>query len=68
MKKKSKNINMYGLPSEIKYCNKCNMSNQQPTTTNEYLHNDSTVQEPIDFDNKGVCAACNFNKLKWNHN
>jgi len=65
MIKKSKNINMYGLPSEIKYCNKCNMSNQQPTTTNEYLHNDSTVQEPIEFDNNGVCAACNFNKLKW---
>ena len=30
--------NLSGLPLEIKYCNLCNLSNQQPTTTNEYFH------------------------------
>ena len=63
-----KNIlkNKNGLPLEIKYCINCNISNQQPTTTNEYFHEKNTVQTTIDFDENGVCRACNFNKLKWN--
>ena len=60
--KKNKN----GLPIEIHYCSECNISNQQPTTTNEYFHNENIVQTTIDFDDEGVCRACNFNKLKWN--
>ena len=60
-----KKLNMYGLPSKVIYCEKCNISNQQPTTTNEYFHNSNTIQKPIEFDDKNICAACNFNKLKW---
>ncbi len=58
--------NKKGLPLEIKYCSKCNISNQQPTSINEYFHNDSTVQTTIEFDSNNVCSACNFNALKWN--
>ena len=46
----------YNLPSEVKYCVKCTISNQRPRIT---------------FDEKGVCSACNFadfkqNKIDWN--
>jgi len=61
------NKNLYGLPSENKYCIKCNISNQQPTTTNEYFHTKESVFTTIEFDSDGVCSACNFNKKKWDH-
>ena len=54
----------YGLPEEIKYCIKCNMSNQQPMSSNEYKHSDKSTKETMSFDDEGVCYACNFNKWK----
>lgn len=48
-------IKLYNLPTEVKYCRKCTMSNQRPRIT---------------FDENGVCSACNFaeskkNKIDW---
>lgn len=48
-------IELYHLPTEVKYCRKCTMSNQRPRIT---------------FDENGVCSACNFaeakkNKIDW---
>lgn len=40
---------MYNLPSEIKFCKKCTISNQRPRIT---------------FDADGVCSACNFAEFK----
>lgn len=45
----------YNLPTEVKYCVKCTISNQRPRIT---------------FDEKGVCSACNYaefkkNKINW---
>ena len=42
-----KKENKFGLPSEVKYCVKCNVINQRPTSTNEYLHDKFTKQIPI---------------------
>lgn len=39
----------YNLPSEVKYCVKCTISNQRPRIT---------------FDDHGVCSACNFAEYK----
>lgn len=39
----------YGLPSEIRFCRKCTISNQRPR---------------IQFDDEGVCSACNYAKYK----
>lgn len=44
-------IKMYNLPTEIKFCKKCVMSNQRPR---------------ISFDSDGICSACNFNEYKQN--
>ena len=41
--------NRYNLPSEVKYCTKCTISNQRPRIT---------------FDEHGVCAACQYAEFK----
>ena len=48
-------IDLYNLPSEVKFCKKCTVSNQRPRIT---------------FDEDGVCSACNYadfkrNKIDW---
>lgn len=41
--------NRYNLPSNIKYCSKCTISNQRPR---------------IEFNEHGVCAACQYAEFK----
>jgi N-acetyl sugar amidotransferase len=56
MKVENKNTQeRYNLPTEVKYCVKCTISNQRPRIT---------------FDEEGVCSACNYaefkkNKINW---
>tara|TARA_B100000963_G_scaffold266236_1_gene234425 strand:+ start:12719 stop:13903 length:1185 start_codon:yes stop_codon:yes gene_type:complete len=56
MKIKKKNLlKRYNLPSQVKYCKKCTISNQRPR---------------ISFDENGVCSACNYavhkqNEIDW---
>tara|TARA_Y100001970_G_C14254243_1_gene873994 strand:- start:3862 stop:5103 length:1242 start_codon:yes stop_codon:yes gene_type:complete len=59
--KKNKN----GLPLEVKFCKLCNLSNQNPTSINEYFHTRDTVQKTVEFDENNICSACKFNKAKW---
>ncbi len=54
----------YGLPKTVRFCRKCNMSNQQPMSSNEYAHSKESKKTTISFDENGVCHACNFNNLK----
>lgn len=42
-------IKQYNLPSEIRFCKKCTVSNQRPRIT---------------FDEYGVCSACNYAEYK----
>ena len=50
MKLPNKDIQtLYNLPTEIKFCKKCTISNQRPR---------------IQFDADGVCSACNFADFK----
>lgn len=42
-------IKQYNLPTEVKFCTRCVMSNQRPRIT---------------FDDEGVCSACNFSDRK----
>lgn len=53
----------YGLPSEIKFCKKCVISNQRPNSTVE-MRNKNKNKETIAFDKDGVCSACSFNSEK----
>lgn len=50
----------FGLPSGVKFCNTCVISNQRPNSAVEYKHTKNTKKATIHFDEHGVCDACNF--------
>lgn len=53
----------YGLPREVKFCKKCVISNQRPSSTVEFK-NTNFKKETIAFDEYGVCDACRYNEIK----
>lgn len=53
----------YGLPSEVKFCSRCVISNQRPSSTVEFQSNGAR-KETIAFDEEGVCAACRYADIK----
>lgn len=55
---------LYGMPRYVKFCKICNMSNQQPMSSNEYSHSKDSTKTTLSFDDEGVCHACRFNMLK----
>ncbi len=55
----------FGLPREVKFCTRCVMSNQRPSSTVEFK-NTNKAKEVIHFDENGVCSACRFHEMKWN--
>lgn len=61
----------YGLPSEVKYCRSCVISNQRPNSSIEYKHQKASDKTSIHFDENGVCDACNLaaqknRQIDWN--
>ena len=54
----------FGLPSEVKFCTKCVMSNQRPTSTVEFKHTKDSKKTTMNFDEEGVCDACRANEQK----
>lgn len=57
---------MFGLPEEVKFCTRCVMSNQRPSSTQEYSHVSASKKETIHFDAEGVCDACRVAEQKQN--
>ncbi len=54
----------YGLPSEVKFCKSCVISNQRPNSAVEYLHTKETTKATINFDKEGICDACRLTEQK----
>ena len=54
----------YGLPSSVEYCNSCVISNQRPNSAVEFKHSINSAKSTINFDENGVCDACNASKGK----
>jgi len=48
----------YGLPKNIKFCEKCVESNQRPSTTVELKNTTDKKKETIIFNSKNICSAC----------
>lgn len=48
----------YGLPSEVRYCSRCVMSNQRPASAIEFKHTKESKKITLNFDEDGVCDAC----------
>ncbi len=59
----------FGLPSEVKFCKKCVMSNQRPASTVEFKHNKESKKVTLNIDEEGVCDACRTaeqkSKIDW---
>ena len=53
----------YGLDPEVKFCRKCVISNQRPSSTVEFK-NLGKKKETISFDDEGICAACRYAEIK----
>jgi N-acetyl sugar amidotransferase len=60
----SEEYGKYGLPLEVKFCKKCTMSNQRPSSTVEFKNVKGQKKRPLVFDENGVCDACNFAEKK----
>jgi len=56
----------YGLPREVKFCSVCNISNQQPLSTNEYENTKDSIKNTMEFDENDICHACRFHEKKRN--
>lgn len=54
----------YGLPLDVKFCKKCTMSNQRPSSSVEFKNVKGEKKRPLAFDENGVCDACNFAEKK----
>jgi N-acetyl sugar amidotransferase len=48
----------YGLPSEVKFCRRCVMSNQRPGSTVEFQHTADSRKVTLHIDAEGICDAC----------
>ncbi len=60
----------YGLPSEVKFCKKCVISNQRPNSSIEFKNEKNEKKQVINFDKNGICSACNYHEekeknIKW---
>jgi N-acetyl sugar amidotransferase len=65
MEKKSSVLETYyGLPNEVKFCKKCVMSNQRPTSAIEFKHTKDSKKTTLHFDEMGICDACRNAEVK----
>jgi len=53
----------FGLPSEVKFCKKCVISNQRPNSAVE-MKNTGKKKDTIQFNDDGICSACQVNESK----
>jgi len=54
----------YGLPSEVKFCRRCVISNQRPNSAVEFQHTRDSKKATINFDAEGICDACRVAETK----
>ncbi len=54
----------YGLPEEVKFCTRCVISNQRPSSVIEFKNKKTDRKPTIEFNDKGVCSACQFQDIK----
>ena len=48
----------YGLPREVKFCERCVISNQRPASAIEFKHTAASKKVTMNIDSEGICDAC----------
>lgn len=56
----------YGLPADVRFCKKCVISNQRPSSVVEIKNDQKGKKSVIHFDEKCVCDACHAVEMKDN--
>lgn len=54
----------YGLPLEVKFCKKCTMNNQRPTSSVEFQESKNKNKKTIKFSEDDICDACKYAEMK----
>ena len=55
----------YGLPKKVKFCSRCVISNQRPSSVVERKNEGKKTKDDfISFDEEGVCSACKWDDKK----
>lgn len=54
----------FGLPQEVIFCKHCVISNQRPSSTVEFKHQQDQKAATIGFGREGVCDACLYQEVK----
>lgn len=54
----------YGLPTEVRWCKRCVVSNQRPNSAVEFKHTRDSKKDTIAFDAEGICDACRIVERK----
>jgi N-acetyl sugar amidotransferase len=54
----------WGLPLDVRFCKRCVISNQRPSSVVEWLKHPESLQPTIRFDEEGVCDACRLAERK----
>lgn len=54
----------YGLPEQVRFCTRCVISNQRPSSVPEHLNQPGAAKPTIQFDEEGVCSACRYAERK----
>lgn len=54
----------YGLPKEVRFCKRCVMPNQRPTSYPEFKHTKDRIAPTLHIDEDGICDACRYAKVK----
>lgn len=57
-------IAFFGLPSEVKFCRRCVISNQRPSSTVEFVSTVDEKKQTISFGKDGLCEACRYQEIK----
>ncbi len=50
----------YGLPKQVRFCKRCVMSNQRPSSYPEFRHTSNRITPTLHIDEEGVCDACRY--------
>ena len=57
-------VTKYGLPTDVRFCKKCVISNQRPNSAVEFQHTTDSKKSTIGFDENGICDACKVAETK----
>lgn len=55
---------LYGLPEAVRWCSRCVMSNQRPSSEVEHQHTIATKKRTLHIDEEDVCDACRVAERK----